>query len=95
VSLEAEDGHCAEENNDGQRGDESGKNEAASGVVALCPVERGGIGFEEVDEGGDEGEEGDGFEKAMASRARKNACDFAGTGLPGAGGSDGMKPRGN
>ncbi len=70
VRLEAQDGDSAEKDDDGQRGNESGEQKAAGGVVALRPVERGGIGFEEVNDASDEGEEGGGLDGEGQRRRR-------------------------
>ena len=61
VGLEAQDGHGAEENNDGKGSDECGKLPDAGGVVALRPVSGGGVGGEEVDQAEKQREEGCGF----------------------------------
>ncbi len=46
VGLEAEDGHSAKKNNDGQSGDERGELPETGRVVALRPMRAGGIGAE-------------------------------------------------
>ncbi len=57
VGFEPQNGHGAEEHDDGQGGDQRGELPVPGRVVALHPAARGGVGLEEVDRADDQGEE--------------------------------------
>ena len=87
VGFDAQNSDGAEQNDDGQSGEEGGDAPLAHGVVALRPDAGGGIGFEEVDgEGcGCENEQGNGIggrrirchetsQRQIASRLQAGEC---------------------